>query len=431
MNLEENLTIEFKSEYTENIKKEIIAFANTNGGTLYIGVDDTGNPIGLINPDDVLLKVSNTVRDSIKPDVTMFINYQTEIIEEKRVLKITVQRGTQRPYYLIKKGLRPEGVYVRQGSSSVPASESKIVSMIKETDGDVFEDVRSLNQNLTFNSALKDFKERNIAFGENQKITLGLMTTDKVYTNVGFLLSDQCTHSIKAAIFEGTTKTTFKDRQEFSGSVLKQLNDAYEYIKKSNKIRSEFEGLRRIDMFDYPENALREALINNIVHRNYSFSGSILISIFDDRIELLSIGGLMKGISLNDVVMGVSICRNPKLAHIFYRLELIEAFGTGVPKIFDSYKEFEVPSPKIDISDNAFKVTLYNTNYTKSVFNQIDDVEYKILALFEDKEYIVRKDIQEHLLVSQTLAGKKLKNLISKKLIKSVGNGKNTKYKKI
>lgn len=431
MNLEENLTVEFKSDYTENIKKEIIAFANTNGGTLYVGIDDNGVPIGLTNIDDVILKISNTIRDSIKPDVTMFVNYQTEIIDKKNIVKVTVQRGTQRPYYLTKKGLRPEGVYVRQSSSSVPATESKILSMIKETDGDVFEDIRSLNQDLTFDFTSKEFKERNIAFGENQKITLGLMTTDRVYTNVGFLLSDQCTHSIKSAIFEGTTKTTFKDRQEFSGSVLKQLSDAYEYIKKSNKIRSEFKGLRRIDMFDYPENALREALINNIVHRNYSFSGSTLISIFDDRIEFLSIGGLMKGISLNDVVMGVSICRNPKLAHIFYRLELIEAFGTGVPKIFDSYKEFEIPSPKIDISDNAFKVTLYNTNYVKGSFSRINNDEYKVLALFENKEYIVRKDIQEYLLISQTLAGKILKNLISKKLIKSVGKGKNTKYKKI
>lgn len=431
MNLEENLTVEFKSEYTENIKKEIISFANTNGGTLYVGIDNNGIPIGLTNTDDVMLKISNAIRDSIKPDITMFVNYQTEIIEEKKIVKVTVQRGTQRPYYLTKKGLRPEGVYVRQASSSVPATESKIISMIKETDGDVFEDIRSLNQDLTFDFTSKEFKERNIAFGENQKITLGLMTTDRVYTNVGFLLSDQCTHSIKAAIFEGTTKTTFKDRQEFSGSVLKQLSDAYEYIKKSNKIRSEFKGLRRIDMFDYPENALREVLINNIVHKNYSFSGSTLISIFDDRIEFLSIGGLMKGISLNDVVMGVSICRNLKLAHVFYRLELIEAFGTGIPKIFDSYKEFEVTSPKIDISDNAFKVTLYNTNYAKGTSGQIDNDEYKVLALFEDKEYIVRKDIQEHLLISQTLAGKILKNLISKQLIKSVGKGKNTKYKKI
>ena len=231
------------------------------------------------------------IRDAIKPDVTMFVNYAREIIEEKDIIKITVQKGADSPYYIAKKGLRPEGVYVRQGSSSVPASEHAIWRMIKETDGDAFEDMRSLNQDLTFHAATDEFKARDIAFGETQMITLGIMNAERIYTNLGLLLSGQCVHTIKAVSFEGTTKSIFKDRREFSGSLLQQMNDAYSFIEVYNKTRAEFLKLHRIDRRDYPEEAVREALLNSLVHREYSFSGSTLISIFEGRIEFVSLAG--------------------------------------------------------------------------------------------------------------------------------------------
>lgn len=130
---------------------------------------------------------------------------------------VSIQRGTERPYYISGKGLRPEGVYVRQGASSVPATESAIRRMIRETDGDKYEDMRSLNQELTFEAAAAEFQSRNLVIGENQMKTLGIINIDGLYTNLGLLLSDQCLHTVKAAVFEGTTKTVFKDRCEFSG----------------------------------------------------------------------------------------------------------------------------------------------------------------------------------------------------------------------
>ena len=128
----ESETVELKEIVVDDIKKEIIAFANSGGGCVYVGVDNNGNVVGISDPDNELLKITNMVRDSIKPDITMFLSYQ--IIEEsgKSVIEIRVQRGTGRPYYLSKKGLRPEGVYVRQGTSSVPATDTAIRQMIKE-----------------------------------------------------------------------------------------------------------------------------------------------------------------------------------------------------------------------------------------------------------------------------------------------------------
>ena len=142
--------------------------------------------------------------------------------------------------------------------------------MIKETDGDNYEDMRSINQDLTFESAGIEFASRKVPFGVGQYKTLKLINADDMYTNLAHLISDQCVHTIKAAVFEGADKSVFKDREEFSGSILKQLNEVYQYISRYNRTRAEFSGLHRIDHKDYPEEALREALLNSLVHRDYA-----------------------------------------------------------------------------------------------------------------------------------------------------------------
>ena len=334
---QESETVELKSVVVDDIRKEIIAFANCEGGKLYIGVQDDGTVVGLDDPDGAALQVSNIVRDAIKPDLTMFVRYETLNENGKQIVAIDVQQGTERPYYIAKKGMRPEGVFVRQGYSSVPATSTAIRRMIKETDGDYFEEMRSLEQDLTFKAAEQEFSARNILFGEAQMKTLGIMTHDGVYTNLGLLLSDQCVHTIKAAVFQGTTQNEFRDRKEFSGSLFRQMEEVYDYIDFRNQTHSSFQKLRRIDQRDYPETAVREALLHLLVHREYSFRTSTFISLYADRMELTSIGGLISGVTLKDIMMGISVCRNVKLAYVFYRLELIEAHGTGILKIMTMF----------------------------------------------------------------------------------------------
>lgn len=280
MIFQESETVELKAIVVEDIKKEVIAFANCEGGKLYIGVQDDGTVSGLDNPDETSLQISNMVRDAIKPDLTMFLHYETVTVDGKKIVTVDIQQGTERPYYIAKKGLRPEGVYVRQGYSSVPATNTAIRRMIKETDGDHFEEMRSLEQNLTFESAKKVFAERNVKFGLTQMKTLGMVTQDGVYTNLGLLLSDQCVHTIKAAVFQGTTQSEFKDRREFSGSLFRQMDEAYDFIDFRNQTHSTFDKLYRIDRRDYPETAVREALLNLLVHREYSFRASTFISLY-------------------------------------------------------------------------------------------------------------------------------------------------------
>lgn len=427
----ENEITEFKREYVDDIKKSVIAFANTNGGSIFIGIDNDGTPVGVEDTDDCQLKLSSSLHDSIRPDVTMFTDIKVVVMDGKNIVKISVQRGTARPYYLSGKGVRPEGVYIRQGSANVPASEERILSLIRETAGDNYETERSLTQELTFDTADKYFAERSLPFGTEQKRTLHLISEDGTYSNLALLLSDQCEHTIKFAIFEGSVKTNFKDRREFSGSLFKQLEETYSYIGQFNHIRSEFEGLRRIDIYDYPIEAIREALLNSIVHREYSYSASTLISIFDDRMEFVTIGGLPKGISANDIMLGISVPRNKNLAEVFYRLHLIEAYGTGMPKINECYYESDV-KPTVEITDNAFKITLPNFNYctvrsSKESAN-LSEREKAIIDYLKDNAYITRPVVQELTKCSQTTAISTLTRLVEKGYIVKSGNASATKY---
>ncbi len=442
----ESETVELKEVFVDDIKKEIIAFANCNGGKLYIGVQDDGIVVGLDDPDATALQISNMVRDAIKPDITMFLHYETLEENGKKIVAVDIQRGTDRPYYIAKKGMRPEGVYVRQGYSAVPATDAAIRQMIKETDGDRFEAMRSMNQELTFETTEKEFQLRKIEFGTQQMRTLKLIDQDGLYSNLAMLLSDQCVHTIKAAVFQGKDQTVFKDRREFAGALMKQMNDVYDYIDFHNQTHATIEKLLRIDVRDYPEIAVREALLNLLVHRDYAFSASALISIYEDRMEFVSIGGLMPGIDLEDVMAGISVCRNQDLANVFYRLHLIEAYGTGISKIIGAYADV-AEKPVIETTRNTFKIILPNINAmrekvrisepeakeenpetNKEDTQELSSEEEQVLEYAGKHEDFTKNDVVSLLKVSASTAARVIRGLVERNFLKRNGKARNTYY---
>ncbi|MCL1791825.1 MAG: putative DNA binding domain-containing protein [Peptococcaceae bacterium] len=422
----ESETVEYKSIVIDDIKKSVVAFANSGGGVLYIGIEDSGNIAGLSDVDADMLTINNMLRDGIKPDVTLFAYCHIEQYDGKSIIRIDIQSGTDRPYYLVSKGIRPEGVYVRHGAASVPATDTSIRKMIRETDGDSYEKLRSMEQNLTFASAKDEFAKRKVRFGTSQMVTLGIMNSDKIYTNLALLLSEQCVHTIKTAIFQDTTQQVFKDRQEFSGSLFKQINDVYNYLDLNNKTTATFDKLLRIDNRDYPESALREALLNAVVHREYSSSGSILIKIFSDRIEFISPGGLVSGIEVEDIMSGYSACRNSSLAEIFYRLQLIEAYGTGILKIYEAYRT-SLAQPKIKVTPNVFKMILPNLNAATAV-NETLTQEENVMKFVNENGSINRKQAENLLSISQTAAGEVLRKMREHGDLIREGHSRNVRY---
>lgn len=396
--MRENETTEFKREYTDDIKKEALAFLNSNGGTIYIGIDDSGTAVGISDTDDTMRRVSQNIRLSIKPDCSGFVKIGATKIGGKDIVKIAVAKGTRKPYYLAEKGLKSSGVYIRVGSTSVQAGDELIRTMIKEADNERYESQISMNQELTFGSMKRTFEEHNLELNKNKMKSLGLLNRDGFYTNLAQLLSDQCRHSVKCAIFEGLSKDVFKDRKEFTGSIFEQIDSTINYINVYNKNYSVIEKKERKDFREYPERAVREAVLNAFVHRDYSFSGSILVNLYDDRIEVMSLGGLPKGLNEQLLKEGISECRNENLADIFYRLKYIEAYGTGIPRIFTSY-EGCIKKPKLDSLEGAFRITLPNQNFKMTLKKESTiDAYSKIISEYLESNDCITKEIAAGLL---------------------------------
>lgn len=431
----ESERIEYKSQMIEDLYREVIAFANSNGGVIYIGIDDQGNLTGIDNVDETYTRITNGIRDAIAPDVTMFVRY---ILQDNKVIQIEVGEGSYKPYYLKSKGMKPNGVYVRHGASSVQASPDQIRKMIKESDGDNFEASRCMEQELTFHAAETAFKQYGVEFSVEKYRALGITKND-VFTNLALLLSDQCHHTIKVAVFKDEFCTEFRDSKEFGGSVFKQFEDVVNYLALCNKTVSTIKGLVRTDKQDYPNEVIREALLNALVHRDYSFSGSIIINVNDSKMEFISLGGLLPGLSTEDIRIGISQPRNKKLAEVFHRLRLIESYGTGIRRIFKLYENCPV-QPSIEATTNAFRIVLPNMNATDTANEDTPATTGKSTAAITPQvktvmDYLAKydemtdEDLQELLNIKKTRAYQLARQMHENELIDIIGRGASKKYK--
>ena len=293
--------------------------------------------------------------------------------------------------------------------------------------GAAYESMRSMNQDLTFKMAELEFAKHNLKIGIAQQKSLGLQDSDGLFTNLGLLLSDQCQHSIKAAVFKGLEKDEFISRKEFNGSLFEQLNDAYDFIELNNHLNSTFEGLTRVDRRDYSEAAIREALLNAIIHRDYAFSGSTLISIFSDKLEIVSLGGLVAGLEPEDIFEGISQTRNTKLANVFYRLNFVEAYGTGIRKIRNECEKYGV-SAEFHITNAAFRVVIPSRFSTPLILRDLQEPLRDIIKFIKINKIVTRLDVQKAFGLKQTKCGLLLKELENRHQIIKTGAGKATTY---
>ena len=443
----EGVDIEFKEldrktgRLPESISKSVCAFVNTEGGELYVGVANDGTVVGVGNVDDTMTRLSNTLRDTILPDVTPFIQIRDQQEDGKTVVKMTASIGTERPYYLKQNGLTPNGVYVRIGSASVPVNEAGIRRMIMDTSGKSFEESRSLNQELTFDILADEMEKKNIDFGSAQMKTLKMVGADGLYTNLALLLSDQCPFTIKAAIFQGTDNAVFRERKEFTGSLLKQLREVFQFLDFYNKTQATFNGMDRTDQRDYPEDALREALLNSIIHRDYVFSGSTIINMFEDHIEFNSLGGLVSGLSMEAIMLGISQSRNPNLAAVFYRLKWVESYGTGIKKIKRLYAN-SGSEPIFKAVEGAFSVTMSNRNENNTSSGNTVGIERKskddsdsfenakklVYEYAKDNGSISRTEVEEITGFRRTKAYRLIKEMCDTGRLELQGSGRLTVY---
>ncbi|HBY20285.1 MAG: hypothetical protein A2Y24_04905 [Clostridiales bacterium GWE2_32_10] len=440
MNLVENQHIELKREVVDDLAKEIIAFANVDGGKIYIGVDDDGTIIGIDDPDAVSQKISNIVTESIDKDLKGYISIENEIIEGKNIIVIHIARGADRPYYLKSKGLMPSGVYVRVGTTKKPASDELIKRMIYESMDTSYERTVSENQELTFEYLQKKFKDKKKEFKMN---ALNFRNKDGMYNFAAFLFSDQNTYDIKCATYEKLSKVIFRDRELCEGSLVECLDKALLYAKYHNMTRGVITSSpARIDQKDYPGDSIREALINGIIHKDYYMNGSTRMEFFDDRVEIMSMGALQKGLSVDDMLDGTTAYKNPIIVRVFHILEYIEHYGTGILRIKEAYENYD-NKPEFKVGDSYVRVTLYNTNYYEPVAREevrtmtnaiifpagLTEQEKVVYEYLLKNNSITRKNVEIIVNVKYSRAGEIINGLLNKNIIIKEGNTKKSFYK--
>ncbi|MBP5349674.1 MAG: putative DNA binding domain-containing protein [Clostridia bacterium] len=423
----ESESVGYKPRITEEVYKDVIAFANSGGGTLYFGVDRDGNETGLSDAQNQLARLTDGIRDAILPDVTPFVECK---VQENKVIKLSVGEGTDKPYYLTAKGIRPGGVFVRRGTESAQADPEQINRMIRESGGESYEEQRSLEQALTFASAKDFFGRCGVGFGEELYDAYGLSRRG-AYTNLGLILSDQCPHTTKIAVFSDEELTVFRDCREFGGSVCRQFEDAVGYLTLCNRTASTIRGVIRTDRRDYPEEAIREALLNAFVHRDYGFSGSNIINVSESKMEFISLGGLPPGLSTEDVRLGISQPRNRKLTDLFRRLHLIETYGTGIRRVFKLYERCASP-PEIAATRSAFKIVLPNMNAAPELTDEspgrLTDQMKTVLDYLETNGQITDEELESLLGVKKTRVFNLTKEMKERGLIESIGRGRDKRF---
>ncbi|MCD8293870.1 MAG: putative DNA binding domain-containing protein [Clostridia bacterium] len=372
----ESEQVELKRQYVDDIKNEAIGFLNTNGGAIYVGIDDDGTVVGVDNCEKVMDQVRSSLRNSISPDCGLFVTICSEEIEGKNVVVIKINKGSRTPYYIKSIGPKPSGVYIRIGFSSVQAQEGEILKLIYNNFVSNYETEPSFETDLTFVTCGKAFEEEKVDFSDPKKTSLGMINpVTGEYTNLAYLFSDQCRFSIKCTVFQGSNHSAVLDMQEFKGSVLDQIENTFAFVKLCNRNRYEIKDTRRIDHFDYPAEAIREAIINAVAHREYGIMGSNSVKVFSDRIEVMSLGNVVPGNTADLMKHGQSIQRNPGICNVLHRLHMIEAFGTGIPKIFDMYEESE-RKPELQFLNGGFLIVLPNQNADSTDSIRQDDQPY-------------------------------------------------------
>lgn len=381
--LGESQYIEFKREIPkkrEKFLKDIVAFANTSGGKIFLGVEDeTGEVVGLgdQNPFKLSDAISNMASDACAPQIDMEITPKT--IDDKTVLEIEIFPGRFRPYYLVASG-KEKSTYIRVNGTSRPADARKLKEL--ELEGLRISYDMTPEIGMEYDEELVETLMRNMyrtainACGsEMEKEATHPLTIEKLEdfgvlcrtgrsyapTRSFTLLTKPIDRNIKiqCAVFKGTTRDEFIDRKEFRGPIQNQTEEAYQFVLRHINRGAVIDGLYRRDHYELPPQSVRETIANACLHRSYLDSSSIQVSLYDDRLEVDSPGMLYDGLSVREATSGKSKCRNRAIAEAFHYMKLIEGWGTGLPRLFKQCQEMKLPEPKFEEFGDGIKTTIF------------------------------------------------------------------------
>lgn len=414
--MKESRTLEFKSEITKGFLKTVSAFANFGKGTIFFGVDNNGNPIGLDNPAAACLDIENRINDVFDPRPIFSLK-----INKDHTVELIVEEGYDKPYLCGGKAYR------RSDTSTVEVDKLELKRLILEGQNLDFDEVPCQIEALSFTHLEAMLKESvGIAsLTEDSLRTLGLLGKDG-YNNAAAILADSSPFpGIDIAVF-GADEDIILNRAQVSGkSVLESLAVAME-LYESRCCYEKIDGTIREKIEMIPRKAFRETVANALAHRTWDVSAPVRISIKPDKVEVLSPGGLVSGMAVKSYLDGrYSMLRNPTLAEVFFRLGIIEKFGTGITRIKRSY-EGNNNKPTFEVGDDFICVTLPVLAKTSSLSND----ELLVLSKMSKHQLMARSNIDQLTGFEKTKTIRILNSLQAKGLIKGVGKARARKYTK-
>ena len=414
--MKETKNLEFKSDITNTFLKTVSAFANYDGGKIIFGVADDGTIIGLSNPVQACLDIENKINDTISPQP----QYELTVHEKDKTVTLTVEAGRNKPYTYKSK------VYRRNDTATIEVDSLELTRLILQGKNINYESLPADDQELSFRF-LEEKARQEIgisALSKDVLKTLNLFSDIEGYTHAAELLADKNSFpGIDIARFGDSINIILKRATFEHESVLYELEKTVEMFR-DYYIYDEIQGMVRNTVEKIPEDAFREAIANALIHRTWDINAHIKVMMFDDRIEVISPGGLPSGISEQEYLKGsVSILRNPILGNIFYRLHIVEILGTGILRIKDAYKNSN-KKPNFEIYDNSIKVILPIIN--KLNITEDESVIYNLLSKTQPKAI---GEINEAVPFGRSKTTSLIKNLVKKNLVSVIGNGRGTKYK--
>ena len=380
----ESKNLEFKVQRPRDSRqymKSVVAFTNGEGGRIIFGVDDkTHQVIGI--PRDIVFSemdaITAAISDSCEPLIIPDVYLQQ--IEDKAVIVVEISPGKQRPYYIKSLGIK-DGTYIRVAGTSRPADRDLTAEMYYEDEGRSYDNVvrrdltvtdeeiqslcRQMKAVAVKNARLEGQKASVKDVTKNQLLSWGLLEEGedgKIHPTNGyiFLLGKDAFHSvIQCGVFKNDTRSVFVDKREYSGPIWEQVEEAHDYVLRNIHLGARFVGIYRQDVYELPPDSIRELIINAVMNCSFLQNSHIQVAIYDDRLEITSPGGLLPGVTIQKMQEGYSKIRNKALAHAFLYMNMIEEWGSGIPKLMREMEEYGLRKPEFIDMEIGFRVNLY------------------------------------------------------------------------
>lgn len=460
----ESANIEFKVEVpkkSEKYIKSVVAFANTAGGKIIIGVDDESYEIIGVDKNEVFKiidGITNTISDMCYPQI--FPNIGIDTVDGKCIIVIEIYPGANRPYYIKSFG-KESGTFIRVSGTSRPADDAIIKDLELQGTNHSFDEMVCVEQKYDAKqadnlcTAIKQYMvDATKSQSEKEKvkdvtiqnlINWGIIKNLEgtlVPTNAFVLLTNNIFPfaKIQCALFKGTERVVFIDKRDFEGPLYEQIEEAYEFVLKHINLGAEINGLIRTDAYELPTEAIREAIVNATTHRNFLDRACVQVAVYDDRVEITSPGMLYGGLTIEQIKEGGSKIRNRCIAEVFSRMKIIESWGTGIKRMFSSCKAYGIREPELLEVGDSFRVNLYRPSYDevhqsspksspKSSLKNLNATQQKIADMILENPKVTQVDMAEKLDISTRAVKKSIKDLTEKGILERIGSSRSGYWK--